>query len=287
MHRQETIERYRTGRSHPGRAVLEGFHPLKHALRFGANVLEVLSPAPEEVLRLAERLAPDVHDPIERVITPIPRELYRQLAPRPPGTDVLSLARRPGASADDVLSAAGAGPVVALEEPSHLGNLGAAVRVAAAAGAAAVVTTGEHDPWHASALRGSAGLHFALPVARAERPGTAPGARSRPEGGGPAPVGRLAPEGRTLVAVDPAGSPFPARTRPPRAVLAFGSERRGLRPGTLERADLAVRIPMREGVSSLNLATSVAALLYGWRRPEGEADADRHDPEGDRGVRSG
>jgi tRNA G18 (ribose-2'-O)-methylase SpoU len=31
------------------------------------------------------------------------------------------------------------------------------------------------------------------------------------------------------------------------------------------RADAVVRLPMREGVSSLNLATAVAAVLYAWR----------------------
>lgn len=266
MHRQETIERYRTARSDPGRAVLEGFHPLKHALRFGAEALEVLSPAREDVLRLADRLAPDVRGRLGEAIVPIPRDLFRELVPRPPGTDVVALARRPSTSAAGVLAVADGGPVVALEAPSHLGNLGAAVRVAAAAGAAGVVTTGEHDPWHASALRGSAGLHFAIPVARAE--GTDRGAEAEP--GGPAPVGRLAPEEGDLVAVDPGGEPFGRRGRPRGAVLAFGTERLGLRPETLERADLRVRIPMREGVSSLNLATSVAALLYGWRpRPRG------------------
>lgn len=278
MHRQETIERYRTGRSHPGRVVLEGFHALKHALRFRAEVTEVLSPAPDDVLRLAERLAPDVRGPIERAVEAVPRELFRELAPRPPGTDVLALARRPDTSAADVLSVAGPAPVVALEEPSHLGNLGAAVRVAAAAGAAGVVTTGEHDPWHASALRGSAGLHFALPVAREERPAAPSGSGTEPRGEGGASVGRLAPEDRPLVAVDPDAPPFPGRARPTRALLAFGSERRGLRPGTLGRADLKVRIPMREGVSSLNLATSVAAVLYGWRRPGGGGDGDAGAP---------
>jgi tRNA G18 (ribose-2'-O)-methylase SpoU len=48
-----------------------------------------------------------------------------------------------------------------------------------------------------------------------------------------------------------------------RALLAFGAERRGLSTEVLDRADLRVRIPMRSGVSSLNLATSVAAVLYG------------------------
>jgi tRNA G18 (ribose-2'-O)-methylase SpoU len=35
------------------------------------------------------------------------------------------------------------------------------------------------------------------------------------------------------------------------------------------RADALVRIPMREGVSSLNLATAVAAVLFAWRLTAG------------------
>ena len=35
-----------------------------------------------------------------------------------------------------------------------MGNMGACVRVAAAADAAGVLTTGGNDPWHPDALRG-------------------------------------------------------------------------------------------------------------------------------------
>ena len=52
---------------------------------------------------------------------------------------------------------------------------------------------------------------------------------------------------------------------PPRAVLAFGTERHGLTGGLLERAERRIAIPMRAGVSSLNLATSVAVTLFTWR----------------------
>ena len=52
---------------------------------------------------------------------------------------------------------------------------------------------------------------------------------------------------------------------PPRAILAFGTERYGLSDALLERADARLGIPMREGVSSLNLATSVAAVLFSQR----------------------
>ena len=90
---------------------------------------------------------------------------FARLAPyrRPPG--VLALARRPPVDPDQLLGRPADAPLILLENPGDLGNIGAVVRVAAAAGAAAVLTTGRHDPWHPAALRGSAGLHFALPVA--------------------------------------------------------------------------------------------------------------------------
>lgn len=75
----------------------------------------------------------------------------------------------------------------------------------------------------------------------------------------------MAGGGRTLVAVDPEGDELGDERLPERAVLAFGTERHGLSDALLERAERRVRIPMRPGVSSLNLATSVAALLYSSR----------------------
>ena len=49
---------------------------------------------------------------------------------------------------------------------------------------------------------------------------------------------------------------------PPGATLAFGTERDGLSDEVIARATAHVSIPMRAGVSSLNLATAVAVVLY-------------------------
>ncbi|MGA8364756.1 MAG: TrmH family RNA methyltransferase, partial [Solirubrobacteraceae bacterium] len=70
---------------------------------------------------------------------------------------------------------------------------------------------------------------------------------------------------RPLLALDPDGDPLDPAVLPPRAILAFGTERHGLSPELLARADARIAIPMRAGVSSLNLATSVAAVLFAWR----------------------
>ncbi|HEX8104711.1 MAG TPA: TrmH family RNA methyltransferase [Solirubrobacteraceae bacterium] len=222
-------------RRDPSLAVLEGFHAVKHALRFGGELLGAWTADAGEIDALRARLAPDLalapavvaHDELAAVV---PRAQLVAVARRPPQPDP-----------DGLLAAPGPAPVVLLEDPRHLGNLGACVRVAAAAGAAGVLTTGRQDPWHPDALRGAAGLHFALPVVRS----------------------RIVRTGdRPLVALDPDGDPLDPAAVPPRAVLAFGTERDGLSDALLARADARLALPMRPGVSSLNLATAVAATLF-------------------------
>jgi TrmH family RNA methyltransferase len=80
--------------------------------------------------------------------------------------------------------------------------------------------------------------------------------------------------GRPLVAVDPGGAAFSPSRLPGRAVLAFGAERYGLSQRLLAEADERISIPMRSGVSSLNLATAVAAVLFGWRLAAGAHGPD-------------
>jgi TrmH family RNA methyltransferase len=227
---------FAAARSDPGLVLLEGFHALKHALRFGAEVVAAVTPDRAALGRLAAELAPDVAEPMAALVAERP---LAALVDRIPHTGVVAVARRPGFDAGAVLAAPDAAPAVLLEDPRHLGNVGAVVRVAAAAGAAGVLATGPRDPWGPAALRGSAGLHFALPVGRVD----------------PDALGE-----RPLVALDPEGEPLGAL--PAGALLAFGTERHGLSGGLAARADLRVRIPMRPGVSSLNLATAVAVVLY-------------------------
>jgi RNA methyltransferase, TrmH family len=241
------IPRFGRARRDPALAVLEGFHPLKHALRFGASPLIVLTRDPQQLQRLTAQLAPDLLGRLPALAEPVSAELFEQLAPLPPSTGVIAIAERPPVDLPRVLADGDPSPLVLLEDPRDLGNMGACVRVAAAAGAGAVLTTGSHDPWHPDAIRGAAGLHFALPVARIGKPGELAGGR------------------RPLLAVDPDGDPLDPAALDPRSILAFGSERRGLTDELLAAADARLRIPMREGVSSLNLATSVAAVLFAWR----------------------
>ena len=229
------LEDVRGARRDPGLVVLEGFHAVKHAVRFGAELLGVWTADAAELAALSARLAPDVA--LDATVVEV-----EPLAAVVPRAQVVAVAVRPRQpDPDGILALPGPAPVILLEEPRHLGNLGACVRVAAAAGAAGVITTGTSDPWHADALRGSAGLHFALPVARSRV---------------------LRTGDRPLVALDPDGETLRRGGIPERAVLAFGTERDGLSDALLARADLRLALPMSPGVSSLNLATAVSGVLF-------------------------
>lgn len=242
---RDLIERFRRARRDHRLAVLEGFHAIKHAIRFQADIEHACALDQGALQALTRRLAPDVELALDRLVRFVPQAVFAELGRVPPETGIIAIARRPEIDVATVLDGPGAAPVVLLEAPTHLGNLGAVVRVAAAAGAAAVVTTGPQDPWHPTALRGSAGLHFALPVARAE---AVPARGNRP-----------------LLAFHPEGECLCPDMLPKGAILAFGSERRGLSDAVLAAADRQIALPMRQGVSSLNLASAVAAVLYAWR----------------------
>ncbi len=240
------IPRFGRARRDPTLAVLEGFHALKHALRFGAIVREVVCVDRSALAALSGQLAPELAATILELAREAPAEVFAKLAPLAPATGVIALAERPAVDPTAVLADPRPAPVVLLEDPRDLGNMGACVRVAAAADAGGVLITGGHNPWHPDAIRGAAGLHYAIAVARLEQ--GLPAAIERP-----------------LIALDPSAAPLRPSALPPRSLLAFGSERRGLTPALLAAADARVGIPMRAGVSSLNLATSVAAVLFAWR----------------------
>ncbi|MCW2587484.1 MAG: hypothetical protein JWN55_3000 [Frankiales bacterium] len=210
---------------------LEGFHAVKHALRFAPDLVrEVTVAALPDALALCSTLAPDIRDRLRACAVEGPVE-------HPTG--VRGTADRP--AEDRSVLTTRSSPLVLLDDPRHPGNAGAAIRVAAAAGASGVAVLGALDPWHPAVVRGSAGLHYALPVLSCG----------------------LADLTGPLVALDADGDRL--GELPDDAVLVVGSERAGLSPAVREAAGRVVALPMREGVSSLNLATAVSAALYSWR----------------------
>jgi TrmH family RNA methyltransferase len=134
----------------------------------------------------------------------------------------------------------------AVEKP---GNLGAILRSADAAGADGLIlcdpTTDAHNP---NVVRASKGTLFTVPVVETQST---------------AALDWVQAHAIKIVAATPHASITytDADLRGPLAI-AVGTEKEGLSPLWLERAHLAVRIPLLGKVNSLNVATATALLVY-------------------------
>jgi RNA methyltransferase, TrmH family len=188
------------------------------AAALGAEVVEVSRPVFEKI---SYREGPDGW---LAVVPAVPTDLDR-LAPGP----------RPL-----VLVCAG------LEKP---GNLGAILRTADAAGAAAVIAADPVTDWaNPNVVRASKGTVFSVPVASASAAEV---------------LAWISARGLRIVAATPAARQLVTDadlTGP--VAIAVGAEQTGLSQEWLARADVQVRIPMFGRADSLNVAASAAILAY-------------------------
>jgi TrmH family RNA methyltransferase len=189
----------------------------------------------------------------------LPDKLFSGLADTKSPQGVLLVCERPSASLEKIGSRLadsdrGIPVVVVLHKISNPGNLGAVLRTAEAAGAAGVITTqGSVDAFTPAVLRGSMGAAFRLPVV--EKLSTDD-------------VFAWARESAATIigtAAD-AGSDYSSQDWGRSTVVIFGSEAHGMQDSDSERADLNVRIPLEDGVESLNLAVSAGVILFEAKR---------------------
>jgi tRNA G18 (ribose-2'-O)-methylase SpoU len=128
-------------------------------------------------------------------------------------------------------------------------NVGGIMRNAAAFGAdAALFDFASCDPLYRKAIRVSVGGSLVVPFAR--------------EGSAEAVLDLLAAQGFELLALSPAGAAtLGGIARPKRAALLLGAEGPGLPESILARTR-TVRIPMKAGFDSLNVATTSGIALH-------------------------
>jgi tRNA G18 (ribose-2'-O)-methylase SpoU len=165
----------------------------------------------------------------------------------------LALVEHPPARAiDDVLVRDG--PVVMLEGVSNADNVGGIFRNAAAFGAAGVILDEQScDPFYRKAVRTSMAAVLTVPFARAV--------------GWHDALIRVRGAGLFLSALTPrvTATPiadFTAALGGRRVALVVGAEGAGLSDATLGIADAAVRIPLAQGVDSINVSIAAGIALY-------------------------
>jgi RNA methyltransferase, TrmH family len=239
----------RTGRERAGRFLVEGAQAVREAVRYG-TVRELFVTAaaaarhPDLVVAAADggaRISPVTDGAaasLSETVTPQGIVAVCDLLDVPLA---VALGERPA------LVAVCAG----IADP---GNAGTVIRVADAAGAAAVLLAGDTvDPHNGKAVRASTGSVFHLPLAR--------------DRDTPAVLDACRAAGLTLLAADAHGE-LDLYEPAADAVLAgpvawiFGGEAHGVPATVAERADHRVRVPILGRAESLNLATAAAVCLY-------------------------
>jgi tRNA G18 (ribose-2'-O)-methylase SpoU len=142
---------------------------------------------------------------------------------------------------------AGARRIAVVERLNDYENLGVIFRNAAAFGIDAVLLDAESaDPLYRRCVRVSIGHAFRVPWTRLNS------------------LDEVRDRGFALFALTPAPDAVPLDrvTWPDRHAVMLGAEGPGLSQAWLDAADVQVRIPMRESVDSLNVATAAAIAFY-------------------------
>jgi len=151
---------------------------------------------------------------------------------------------------------AGARRVVILEDIVNHTNVGAIFRSVAALGADAVLITPQcADPLYRRSVRVSMGAVFDVPWTRIPQ--------------WPAGLDELRAAGFELAALalteDSVELDAFAQRAPERLALVMGAEGDGLSAAAVTAADHVVRIPMRAGIDSLNVAAAAAVAMWALR----------------------
>ncbi len=137
---------------------------------------------------------------------------------------------------------------LALEDMRDPGNLGTIIRTADAAGARGIILAGRTcDPWGSACVRATMGSIFATPLVT----------RSTAE------LGKLCKSwpgesiGTHVQGTEDYRRPYGEPT-----LIVMGSEGSGLSDAVAQACSALVRIPMRDGPDSLNIAVATGLMLF-------------------------
>ena len=250
----------RAFRAADGRFLAEGPQAVREAAATPNVLVEVFATA-EAAARHADIL--EASRQAGAAIAIVSGEVLASIAQTVTPQGIAAVCRRVDVLLDDVL-ARSPRLVTVLVDARDPGNTGTVIRTADAAGADAVLMTGDSvDPYNGKCVRATAGSLFHVPIVLA--------------GAIEPSVERLKAAGLAVVAADGGGDVDldealdSGRLARPTAWL-FGNEAWGLPDAVRALADAVIRVPIHGRAESLNLASAAAVCLYA------SARAHRHRP---------
>ncbi len=237
-------------------AVLKGIHPVREALRAGLALDRVLIAKGVGGARLQELIGMCREKGV--AVRFEAREQLDRAAGGPghQGVVAFGAAQR---SVDLEETAAGGGLHVVLDGVEDPHNLGAIIRTAHAAGAAAVVIPERRAASLTDTVaKASAGALAHLPVVKVGNVNRA--------------LEELKQKGYWIYGLDERGKEsYDAVDFAAPTAFVLGAEGKGLHELVARHCDFLVRIPMAGAVASLNVSVAAGVVLFEWRRRQEES----------------
>ena len=233
-------------RREQGLFVVEGRRELEHCIAAGFTVRTVFVCPEIAVIPSHPSVIPSGVEGSH--IIEIPEHLYRKVAYRESTEGIIAEVEYRSLALEDL--ALPENPLVmVLESVEKPGNLGAVLRSADAAGAAAVIICDPlTDLFNPNLIRASIGAVFTVPVVAAPSAQVIPWLKAR----GIQILTAQLQDSSLYYDVDMRGG----------TALVMGTESTGLTPAWRQAADRHIRIPMLGRLDSLNVSVSAAILLY-------------------------
>jgi TrmH family RNA methyltransferase len=241
---------HKKSRQQSGHFLVEGIHHVGEAVEAGWEVETVLY-APELLTSsygrgLLDRLGP--------VCQPVSAPVMESLADKDNPQGILAVVGQKQTKLSDLRHSTVAGGQsirsgVALVSPQDPGNVGTILRTLDAVSADALfLLDGGVELYHPTVIRSSMGTIFWKPVVQTSFDEFAAWTR----------------EGEYQLIGASARGDVDYQTLVPRSpwILILGSEQKGLSAAQMNACDVAVSLPMKGRVSSLNLAVAAGILLY-------------------------
>lgn len=224
---------------------IEGFRIIDEALRSGVRLRAVF--VSESAKDRAARVLPQIGSHVETVL--VPDKLFASVVSSDTPQGIAALVRIKTFTVDDVLGAAGVGPVVVIAGIQDPGNLGTILRSAEAFGAKGVlVASGTVSAYNSKVVRASAGSIFRVPLARAELKSVMSATRERAV--------------RLVATSSHKGIPLPEAELSGDIAIFVGNEGAGIDKRLLSEMDELIMIPHSPRVESLNAGIAASIILY-------------------------
>jgi TrmH family RNA methyltransferase len=248
--KQARALRHKKARQETKTFLVEGVHHVGEAVEAGWSVESVLY-APE---LLTSTFARDLVARLGSKSQPVSATVMESLADKENPQGILAIVRQRQTSIGELQHSAVPGAqtirsAAALVSPQDPGNVGTILRTVDAVGADALfLLEGGVELFHPTVIRSSMGTIFWKPIILASFDEFVSWAR----------------EGKYQLIGTSAHGDVDYQTLVPQRpwILVMGSEQKGLTTAQTNACDVAVSLPMKGRVSSLNLAVAAGVLLY-------------------------